>query len=101
MPRFTVRVQLQGAALDEYAPLREAMQKDGFTKTIFSKKKQTTYRLPQAEYAYEDKSITASDVLKKVKQIVTSTGRDYAILVTESKTRAWYGLAVAEDETDE
>jgi hypothetical protein len=89
MPRFTVRVQLQGAALDEYPQLHEAMQKYGFTKTIFGKKKQTTYRLPQAEYAYEDKSMTASDVLKKVKKIAKSTGRDCKILVTESKMRAW------------
>jgi hypothetical protein len=100
MSKFTVRVQLEGASLDEYPSLHEAMSKAGFSKTI-SSKNQTHYQLPRAEYAYEGNSITATDVLKKVKDVAKSTERDYAILVTESKNRAWYGLAVAEDETDE
>lgn len=66
----------------------------GFSRFITSDDGQT-YHLPTAEY---DRSgdLTRSQVLSQARAAANSTGRDNAVLVTESKGRTWNGLQKVE-----
>jgi hypothetical protein len=90
MPSFTTRVVLNDAEWKHYDELYEYMAAEGFSKTITSDK-DTTYKLPDAEYDYNG-DITRADVLKKAKSAASNTGKRYSILVTESAGRTWHNL---------
>lgn len=90
MATFTVRVELHDADDSDYDTLWTEMKARGFKRRVTSDDG-ITYKLPPAEYSY-DGDITRSDVLKKAKEAAAATGRDYAVLVTESAGRTWSGL---------
>ena len=94
MPSFTTRVELHQASYQDYENLHAAMEDAGFSRFITSDDGQT-YHLPMAEY---DRSgnLTRSQVLNQAKAAAASTGKNSAILVTESTGRRWSGLQSAE-----
>jgi len=90
MAKFTTRVELHAADDDDYDDLHGYMAEEGFSRTIDASDGKT-YRLPPAEYDRED-DVSRSTVLADAKRAAKKTGRDYAILVTESDGRTWHGL---------
>jgi len=69
------------------------MEARGFTRTItdnFGNK----YHLPTAEYNFVG-DLILNQVLERAKAAAVLTGRDYSVLVTESKGRTWHNLPSA------
>jgi hypothetical protein len=93
LPAFTTRVELHHADNDDYETLHAAMERKGFSRFITSGDN-VTYHLPTAEYDYNENK-TRADVLALAKAAANETGKKYAVLVTESKGRTWYGLTKA------
>jgi hypothetical protein len=89
MARFTVRIELHDATREKYTKLHEQIFLQGFTD--FIEIEDGTYQLPPAEYNFEG-NIGRDDVLKKAKTAASSVVKKYAVLVTESTGRTWYGL---------
>jgi len=92
MAAFTVRVELHSASEPDYQILHAAMETRGFSRYITSDDG-ITYHLPTAEYNREG-NFTRQQVLDSAKIAASTTGKKYAILVTESAGRTWVGLAV-------
>ena len=99
MPKFTVRLQLTGAADNEYPDIHNSMSEQGFQRTITSRRGRT-YTLPRAEYNI-DVDYTIDQVLSMAKVAGGSTGRDFQVLVTQSEHRKWFGLNELTDDTDD
>jgi hypothetical protein len=93
MAQFTVRVELHRADEDDYETLHDAMERRGFSRLITSDDGEV-YHLPWAEYNMQD-SVTRAQVLTLAKAAANETGKNYAVLVTESNGRTWSGLAKA------
>jgi hypothetical protein len=93
MAKFTVRVELHSADEDDYETLHSAMEDQGFSRFIESNDG-TTYHLPTAEYS-ADRNWTLDQALNAAKVAADTTGKRYAILVTESNGRKWHGLGKA------
>lgn len=91
MASFTVRIVLHDADWDDYNKLYEGMGNQGFTDEI-SSNDGTTYKMPDGEYDISG-LLTKADVLAKAKQASSATGKKYAIFITESSGRTWYGLS--------
>jgi hypothetical protein len=89
MPKFTVRVELHYADDDDYERLHSAMERVGFSRTITGSDG-TEYSLPTAEYNTD--GTDADAVLDLAKRAADSTGKRFAVLVTESQRRRWSGL---------
>jgi hypothetical protein len=87
---FTTRVELHKAYEDDYEILHAAMEQGGFSRQITSDDG-VTYHLPTAEYNYVG-SKTRSQVLELVKGAASGTNKKFAVLVTESNGRLWFGL---------
>lgn len=90
MATFTTRVELHRAYEDDYEILHAAMEQRGFSRKITSDEG-TTYHLPTAEYNYAG-SKTRSQVLELAKAAASETNRKFAVLVSESNARSWFGL---------
>lgn len=90
MPRFTTRVELHRANNDDYEALHEAMEDEGFSRTI-SNSDGTAYHLPTAEYN-RSADLTRDQILAAAERAAKKTGRKASILVTESAGRNWCGL---------
>lgn len=90
MAAFTTRVELHNARESDYVTLHQAMERQGFSRYVTSNDG-ITYHLPTAEYNRAG-DLTRSQVLADAKVAATSTGRSYAVLVTESRGRSWEGL---------
>lgn len=90
MTSFTTRVELHNATRDDYVALHEKMRAKGFYQAIRSSDG-TVYHLPPAEYDYAG-DVTRDQVLEKAKAAASSVKSSYAVLVTESAGRVWYGL---------
>lgn len=90
MAKFTTRVELHDADDDDYDELHKSMAAKGFIRTITSDDGDT-YRLPPAEYNREA-NVSRNQVLEDAKIAAARTGRDYAVLVTESAGRTWLNL---------
>lgn len=90
MAGFNTRVELHSAKAEDYDKLHEAMENQGFSRTITSDDG-TTYDLPTAEYDYEG-DVTCDQVLEKAKAAADKTGKKYGAIVTESKGRRSTGL---------
>jgi hypothetical protein len=90
MARFTVRVELHDATWEQYVELHKHMAAEGFTNVIASDDG-VRYELPPAEYNFEGNS-TKDQVLAKARNAAAKVVRAYAVLVTESAGRTWYGL---------
>lgn len=93
MAAFTTRVELHRAYEDDYEVLHAAMEERGFSRYITSDDG-VTYHLPTAEYNYSGNK-TRGQVLALAKAAAAETNKKYAVLVTESKGRTWYGLQKA------
>jgi hypothetical protein len=93
MSKFTTRVELHNADEDDYSDLHAAMEDQGFSRLIASNDG-ITYRLPTAEYNL-DEDWTLDQVLSAAKKAAATTGREFAVLVTESNGRKWHGLEKA------
>jgi hypothetical protein len=95
MPSFTTRVELHKATRDDYEKLHTEMQKRGFSRTITSDDG-IVYHLPTAEYDLEGQ-LTCEQVRDRAGTAAASAvphlGR--AILVSQSPSRCWIGLAKA------
>jgi len=90
MASFTVRIVLHDADWDDYNRLYEEMGKEGFTDEI-SSDDGITYEMPDGEYNISG-TLIRSGVLAKAKSAASKTGRKYAVFVTQSSGRTWYGL---------
>jgi len=90
MTGFTVRVELHDADDDDYEELHEAMEKEGFERTIVGESG-TTYRLPTAEYRYYSDTESRGDVRNKAYDIAKKIKSKPWVLVTEGPS-CWRGL---------
>ncbi len=93
MSQFITRVELHKANYDDYEKLHTAMAAQGFSRQIESDKG-TLYHLPTAEYN-RITSGSRAQVLESAKVAANQTGKQYAILVTESNGITWIGLEAA------
>jgi hypothetical protein len=94
MALFTTRVELIDGSPEDYQVLHDAMEAQGFKKTVTSNDG-TRYRLPEAEYNFSGNT-DKSSVLDDAKSAAESTGKSARILVTESAGRSWSNLKVIE-----
>lgn len=94
MFQFTVRVVLHEAEAEDYENLHSLMEEQGFSRTIASDRGRT-YHLPEAEYTCEGDR-TKAEILLMAKAAATQTEKKYAVLVTQSDGRTWYGLEEVE-----
>lgn len=93
MARFTTRVELHGAKLEEdYEKLHSEMAKFGFKRTVTSDKG-VTYKLPTAEYDIEG-AYTIDQIRIFAGAAAAKVRPKYAVLVTEVLQRAWDGLDI-------
>jgi hypothetical protein len=92
MANFTVRVELHQAAGADYDVLHAAMEQNGFSRFITGDNGQT-YHMPWAEYTGSG-SLTSAQVRDIARDAANTTKKGNAILVTESTSRAWIGLAI-------
>ncbi|MCW0379063.1 hypothetical protein NB697_001909 [Xanthomonas sacchari] len=90
MADFTIRIVLSDATWDEYEEMYQHLAAVGITNEITSDNG-TTYRMPPAEYNYQSNA-TRTQILELAKVAAAKVARKYAVFVTESKGRAWYGL---------
>lgn len=93
MADFTVRVELHGAEWEDYDALRVEMEAEGFSAVVRGSGGMA-YELPAGEYALSG-DVTRQQVLARAKRGANRSGYSYAVLVTESAGRAWYGLELA------
>jgi hypothetical protein len=93
MADFTVRVELHGAEWEDYDALRVEMEAEGFSATVQGSGGMA-YELPAGEYAISG-DVTRQQVLARAKRGADRSGFSYAVLVTESAGRAWWGLEPA------
>lgn len=91
MARFTVRIELHNATWDDYKEMYKHLEKQGITDVIAADDGQK-YKLPPAEYNYEGNA-SRTQVLKMAKASAAKVSRSYAVVVTESAGRTWYGLS--------
>jgi len=90
MAAFTTRVELHDGLESDYERLHREMEVEGFARVIQSDNG-IWYHLPFAEYnRLED--LTADQVRESAKRAAAKTGRKFAVLVSESTRRSWYGL---------
>jgi hypothetical protein len=90
MPNYMTRVELHHATEEDYETLHAAMEAQGFERTITSAERRV-YHLPTAEY-YRATNLQRGQVLESAKAAATTTGRRYAVVVTESNGLTWFGL---------
>lgn len=93
MANFTVRIELHQAVGSDYDSLHAAMEQVGFSRLITADDGQT-YHMPWAEYNGSG-NLTSTQVRDIARNAANTTGKNNAVLVTESTTRAWIGLSVA------
>jgi hypothetical protein len=93
MADFTVRVELHGGEWEDYDVLRVEMEAEGFSAAVQGSGGMA-YELPAGEYAVWG-DVTRQQVLSRARRAADRSGFSYAILVTESAGRAWYGLEPA------
>jgi len=93
MAIFITRIELHYANYSDYENLHAAMERNGFTRTIEGSNG-TTYQLPTAEY-YCSGNYTRDSVMSSAKAAAASTGKNYAVLVSQADGCTWVGLATA------
>jgi len=93
MSQFTVRIELHNAQWADYDTLHAAMEQRGFSRLITGDNGQT-YHLPWAEYTGSG-NFSSPQIRDIARVAADSTGKQSAVLVTESSSRAWIGLTLA------
>jgi hypothetical protein len=99
MATFTVRVELRRADSDDYDQFHDLMEREGFSRQITVSEgtdEGTRYYLPAGEYTISGQ-YTRTQILHKAKAAARRSGKGFALLVTESKGRAFHGLEEADD----
>jgi hypothetical protein len=93
MSRYTIRVELHGAASDPeaYEKLGQAMEQEKCLDYL-SLSKGRKAKLPSAEWSFTGK-VTISNMMSKVKQAVVRTGYQASVVVTQVRSRVYDGLA--------
>ena len=93
MTNDTTRVELHGADEDEYEALHDAMEAEGFVRSIENSSGEKL-RLPTAEYNLPDSTLDRKQVVKRAERAAESVKPNPTlwILVTESAGRTWSGL---------
>jgi hypothetical protein len=90
MASFMTRVELHNASSKDYETLHAAMEHVGFSRTIRSDDGHV-YHLPTAEYICSG-SFTRGQVLQSAKGAAGTTGKSFAVIVTESAGSTWSNL---------
>jgi hypothetical protein len=90
MASFTIRVELHYATEADYQTLHSAMERAGFSRFITSDNG-AVYHLPLAEYNREG-NLTRTQVLDSAKTAAGLTRKTFAVLVSETCARTWFGL---------
>ena len=93
MNLFTTRIELHNSNGEDYKTLHQAMQGEGFSRTI-TDDKGVKYQLPTAEYNRLS-ALTTQQILDSAKRAAAKTKKTASILVTKSNGRQWDGLPVA------
>ena len=93
MADFTVRIELHGAAWEDYDALRMEMEAEGFA-SVVAGGGGAAYELPAGEYACSGE-LTPRQVLARARRAANRTGYSYAVLITASAGRVWWGLEPA------
>ncbi|KUJ05468.1 hypothetical protein ACSMEB_20405 [Stenotrophomonas maltophilia] len=91
MASYTIRIELHEADWDDYVEMYQHLAAQGIT-DIISSDNGVSYKMPPAEYNYVG-SATRAQVLEMAKASAGKVVRSYAVFVTESNGRKWYGLA--------
>lgn len=93
MSRYTIRVELHGAASDPgaYEKLGRAMEREKCLDYL-SLSEGRRVKLPSAEWSFTGKA-TISEMMGKAKRAAATTGYPSAILVTQVRSRVYDGLA--------
>lgn len=93
MSYYVTRVELHYATYEDYENLHAAMQRAGFSRAIVGDDGET-YHLPTAEYVIVgDYDIAA--VRATAAKAAQTTGKRFAVVVTEGTNVSWQGLAAA------
>ena len=92
MAKFTVRIELYGAAEASalYKLLDKKMAGRGF-QTVIESTEGRRFELPTGEYSYEGEE-SGEEVREAAKEVAAEVGRTSAVLVTQSQVRWWSGL---------
>lgn len=90
MAQFMVRVELHQAGGADYDRLHAAMEQTGFSRSITGSDGYR-YQLPTAEY-FASGNFTIDHVRDAACGAADTTGKRYAVLVSESIRHAWIGL---------
>lgn len=94
MARFMTRIELHGnPTAENYAKLHEAMERQGFGRTIASGDG-SHYHLPTAEY-YGEFNLTLQQVLDRAKTAAASVWTKFSAVSSETVSSSWSGLARA------
>jgi hypothetical protein len=83
MPTFITRVEMHGAAREDYGRLHSAMERRGFSRFIMSNQG-VTYHLPTAEYFRSGTNLTSAQVLSEAHTAATSVKKNPSVLVAET-----------------
>jgi hypothetical protein len=91
MATFMTRVELHAADDDDYQTLHDAMEAEGFVRTITSEDG-IKYHLPDAEY-HRDANLTRGQVCDSAKRAASKTGKKFGVIVTQAdEPIIWYNL---------
>jgi len=92
MAQFITRVELHGVQHDDkvYQILHDAMEANGFKRTIKSGNGKT-YHMLTAEYEITG-NYTANSVLESAQKATTKTGKKYSVFVSEIVMATWWNL---------
>ena len=93
MASFLVRVELHGAAWDDYEALHAEMADRGFSREITGDNG-NTYQLPTAEYVIHTDS-GLENIRTLAAQAAQATGLKFGVIAAEYFRSAWVGLANA------
>ncbi len=94
MASFMTRVELHGAAYQDYVNLHSFMAQEGFTNTIRSNEG-VLYQLPPAEYELIA-NCTSVQARDKASKAASRTLKTFAVLTVEYTSGAWSGLGKAQ-----
>jgi hypothetical protein len=93
MSYYVTRVELHYATYEDYENLHGAMQRARFSRVIVGDDGQT-YHLPTAEYVMVGDYDVAA-VRRASAQAAATTGKKFAVVVTQGASLSWEGLAAA------
>ncbi len=88
MAKYTVRVELHEATVEQYNILDQSMERRGFSRVIKATDG-SWWRLPRGEYNLENETRNPIQVKDQVVAIADAIKPGAWVLVTEAGSRAW------------